>query len=586
MIRGCAQSQTARPQAIPHDKLNSGRRRHLRATQLVAPALCPFQRATHRVALTDFAIWEAILLMLALSLFTSAVVSAQPDQPIFRDVSVEAGITATHRGLWDDKEAMQGYLAIGQAWGDYDRDGWVDLFVTGNLDPNVLFRNKGDGSFSISAHSEQLSLPDVASGGATWADYNNDGWLDLYIVNFGANRLFRNDGGAGFTDVTLEAGVGDTGKGTSAAWGDYDSDGWLDLYVTNWSCYPECDPVDFTAQQDRLYHNNGDGSFTDVTLTLDYALTLGAGFAPAFLDFDGDGDQDLYVVNDKMQNAIGNALFRNDGAGCGHWCWTETADESGTDLLINGMGVDAADYDNDGDLDLYITDMVYTMYLLRNDKGDFKSRAHSAGVAINLGPDSGVGWGAAFFDFDNDGWQDLYVASTEYFQTFPELETTFMNPRADALFHNSGGRRFIDISAISGIDEALPTLGVAYADYDRDGDLDLVTGNWNSGYRLYQNQGGRNRWLSVELRGSDAVNRDAVGARVYVTTADGLTQMQAVRIGAGLGGNNQLPLHFGLGGAASANLRIVWSNGDECRLQNVPANQRLRLQYGRTAGCG
>ena len=523
--------------------------------------------------------------ILLVGLFSGAVAAAQQDEPIFRDVSSAAGITATHRGVWDDKEAMQGYLAIGQAWGDYDRDGWVDLFVTGNLDPNVLYRNEGDGSFSVSAHSDQLSLPNVASGGAAWADYNNDGWLDLYIVNFGANRLFRNDG-AGFTDVTLEAGVGDTGKGTSAAWGDYDSDGWLDLYVTNWSCYPECDPVDFTAQQDRLYHNNGDGSFTDVTLTLDYALTLGAGFAPAFLDFDGDGDQDLYVVNDKMQNAIGNLLFRNDGAGCGHWCWTDTADESGTDLLINGMGIDAADYDNDGDLDLYITDMVYTMYLLRNDKGDFKSRAHSAGVAINLGPDSGVGWGAAFFDFDNDGWQDLYVASTEYFQTFPELETTFMNPRADALFHNSGGSRFIDISAISGIDEALPTLGVAYADYDRDGDLDLVTGNWNSGYRLYQNQGGRNRWLSVELRGSDAVNRDAVGARVYVATGDGLTQMQAVRIGAGLGGNNQLPLHFGLGAAASANLRIVWTNGDECRLQNVPANQRLTLQYGLTAGCG
>ena len=481
---------------------------------------------------------------------------------------------------------MQGYLAIGQAWGDYDRDGWLDLFVTGNLDPNVLYRNMGDGRFSVSEHSQQLSLPDVPSGGATWADYNNDGWLDLYIVNFGANRLFRNDGGAGFTDVTLRAGVGDTGKGTSAAWGDYDSDGWLDLYVTNWSCYPECDPVDFAAQQDRLYHNNGDGSFTDVTLTLEYALTLGAGFAPAFLDYDGDGDQDIYVVNDKLQNEIGNVLWRNDGAGCAHWCWTNASDESGTDLLINGMGVDAADYDNDGDLDLYITDMVYTMYLLRNDGGDFRSRAHSAGVAINLGPDSGVGWGAVFFDYDNDGWQDLYVAATEFFQTFPELETSFMNPRADALFHNSGRLSFDNVSASSGIDEALPTLGVAYADYDRDGDLDLVTGNWNDGYRLYQNQGGRNRWLSVDLRGTGAVNRDAVGTRVYLSTPDGITQMQAVGIGAGLGGNNQLPLHFGLGANSSADLRIIWSNGVECRLDSVPANQRLRLQYGLTAGCG
>ena len=511
---------------------------------------------------------------------------ASAQAPIFRDVSAEAGVTATQRAIWDDQEAMQGYLAIGQAWGDYDRDGWLDLFVTGNLDSNTLYRNEGDGSFSVSEHSQQLSLPDVPSGGATWADYNNDGWLDLYIVNFGANRLFRNESGAGFSDVTAEAGVGDAGKGTSAAWGDYDSDGWLDLYVTNWSCYPECERVDFSAQQDRLYHNNGDGSLTDVTPALDYALTLGAGFAPAFFDFDDDGDQDIYVVNDKLQNAIGNVLWRNDGAGCGHWCWTNASDESNADLLINGMGVDAGDYDNDGDLDLYITDMVYTMYLLRNDAGAFRSRAHSAGVAINFGPDAGVGWGAAFFDYDNDGWQDLYVASTEYFQSFPELETTFMNPRADALFRNNGRNGFDDVSASSGIDEALPTLGVAYADYDRDGDLDLVTGNWNSGYRLYQNQGGRNRWLSVDLRGGGLVNRDAVGSRVYLTTPNGVTQMQAVRIGAGLGGNNQLELHFGLGAATSADLRIVWSNGEECRLVGLPANQRLRIQYGLTAGCG
>ena len=187
-------------------------------------------------------------LLLAINLAAPLLMIAQPDQPIFRDVSAEAGISASHRAIWDDKEAMQGYLAIGQAWGDYDRDGWLDLFVTGNLDPNRLYRNEGDGTFSVSPHSELLSLPDVPSGGATWADYDNDGWPDLYIVNKGANRLFHNDGGAGFSDVTAVAGVGDIGKGTSAAWGDYDNDGRLDLYVTNWSCYPECDPVDFSAQ--------------------------------------------------------------------------------------------------------------------------------------------------------------------------------------------------------------------------------------------------------------------------------------------------------------------------------------------------
>ena len=253
------------------------------------------------------------------------------------------------------------------------------------------------------------------------------------------------------------------------------------------------------------------------------------------------------------------------------------------------MGIDASDYDNDGDLDLYITDMVYTMYLLRNDRGDFKSRAHSAGVAINLGPDSGVGWGAAFFDFDNDGWQDLYVASTEYFQTFPELETTFMNPRADALFHNRWrgalssisaaqqrhcrsathpGCRLSPITTVMAISIWSPAIGIAATVSIRIRADEIVGFRWSCG-------------------GSGAVNRDAVGARVYLTTADGLTQMQTVADRQpGLGGNNQLPLHFGLGAASSANLRIVWSNGDECRLQNVPANQRLTLQYGVTAACG
>ena len=517
----------------------------------------------------------------------SAQDSRLADLPIFRDVSAEAGIRATHRGVWDPDEALEGYLAIGQAWGDYDRDGWVDLFVTGNLDPNVLYRNNGDGTFSESEYSSTVSQPDVPSGGAVWADYDNDGWLDLYLVNFGANRLFRNEEGAGFSDVTITAGIGDTGKGTSAAWGDYDNDGWLDLYLTNWSCFPECDPVDFSLQQDRLYHNNGDGSFTDVTATLDYALTLGAGFVPAFFDYDGDGDQDIYVVNDKLQNEIGNVLWRNDGAGCGHWCWTNVSAATGTDLLINGMGVDASDYDNDGDIDIYVTDMVYQMYLMMNDgAGKFRDRARSSGSAINMGPDQGVGWGAVFFDYDNDGWQDLYVASTEYFQTFPELQVSFMNPRADALFRNDSHRGFHDVSDRSGIAEALPTLGVAYADYDHDGDLDLVTGNWNSGYRLYQNQGNGNRWLSLDLRGDVDINLNAVGTQVWLKTDNGAAQMQTVSIGAGLGGNNQLELHFGLGDSATGDLQIVWSNGAHCSFKAVPANQRLRLQYGLTAGCG
>ena len=524
----------------------------------------------------------AMLWMVLLGLVALARAQGSPQ---FVDVSAAAGISALHRASWDPDDAREGYLASGQAWGDYDRDGWIDLYVTGNLAANTLYRNLGAGVFAVSAHSPQVSLPDVPSGGATFADYDNDGWLDLYVVNHGANRLFRNEGGAGFRDVTARAGVGDRSKGSSAAWGDYDNDGWLDLYVANWSCFPECESVDFTRQADRLYHNNGDGSFTDVSGTLGYAQTLGAGFAPAFIDYDSDGDLDLYVVNDKLQNEIGNLLWRNDGAGCGHWCWTDVSAGSGANLLINGLGIDAADYDNDGDFDLYITDRVSTMYLLRNDGGGFRNRAHSAGVALNDGPDQAVGWGAVFFDFDNDGWQDLYVAATSVHQTFPELDVSFLHARRDALFRNDGRGGFVDVGLASGLAADLPTLGVAYADYDRDGDLDIITGNWDSGYRLYQNQSAAGRWLSLELRGGFDINADAVGSKVYVR-AGGVTQLQTVRIGTGLGGNNQLPLHFGLGAATSADIRIVWANGLECALENVPANQRLRIVYRLTAGCG
>jgi len=423
-------------------------------------------------------------------LFSSSFCLAQNSRitfPIFEDVSEHAGITATHRAIYDDKETMQGYLAIGQAWGDYDNDGW------------------------------------------------------------------------------------------------------LDLYVANWSCFPECDPVDFARQQDRFYRNNGDGTFSDVTNHLDYDKTLGAGFITYWIDYDNDNDLDLYVINDYLHNPIGNVLWRNDGTGCQGWCWTDVSIEHGLMLIINGMGVDSADYDRDGDLDLYITDMVYQMHLMTgDDSGYFRNHSMQAGVAINTRPDHGVGWGTVFFDYDNDGWQDLYVAMTRYHQTFPELVTTFINPRPDLLYRNVGDGTFDDISRQSGTNAMLATLGVAYADYDRDGDLDLVTGNWDMGYRLYRNRTRENsnhNWISVKLIGDDQVNRDAVGSKVFIITDDGATQLQTVTIGSGLGGNNQRALHFGLGKTTIQMLRVVWTDGSECEMKDVAVNQQITIGYDETQIC-
>jgi len=240
--------------------------------------------------------------------------------PTFEDVTEQAGITAQHTAVWSGmgftegaSEGGESYLGAGQAWGDYDNDGWLDLYVTGGLTENVLYHNEQDGTFSVSPYAAAVAMPGAVSGGVGWGDYDNDGWLDLYVLVKGANVLFHNENGAGFRDVTATAGVGDERNSQSGAWGDYDNDGYLDLYVVNWSCVPDCDPVDFATHQDVLYHNNGNGTFTDVSNLLVYEKLLGAGFAASFVDYDNDRDLDIYVINDEFQNPIGNVLFRNDG---------------------------------------------------------------------------------------------------------------------------------------------------------------------------------------------------------------------------------------------------------------------------------
>ncbi len=522
-----------------------------------------------------------------LAAFVVAAVAIGRLEP-FVDVSEAAGISAGHRGHWElfDDDFASGYLGIGQAWGDYDRDGWLDLYVTGNRDPSVLYRNNGDGTFSVSDLTPQVALPDVDTGGAVWADYDNDGWLDLYVLNHGANVLFHNEGGRGFADVTAQAGAGDAGKGTTATWGDYDGDSYLDLYVVNWSCFPECgDPNisrEHDAARDTLYRNRGDGSFEDVTGLLDYDLLLGAGFSASFTDYDNDGDPDIYVVNDQFKNMLGNILWRNDGAGCGGWCFSEASIEAGARTFIHGMGLAVGDYDNDLDLDFYFSDMVNGMVLLQNQgDGTFDDVANKAGVVV--GPSSAVGWGTMFFDYDNDSWLDLFLTATEFvqFDIFSGPEGMMFAYR-DYLFRNQGDGSFADATPQDWLDDLRPSMGLAYADYDRDGFVDFVLGNWNEGYRLYRNTGADgkgNNWLNIRLRGGGDINRDAIGSRVYLETSSGRALMQEVKAGSSLGAGNDMALHFGLGGETIGELRIRWSNGTDESLGAVAVNQFLEVAY-------
>jgi cytochrome c peroxidase len=483
---------------------------------------------------------------------------AAPD--LFANVSRQAGITNNRVVSLD--------MAIGQAWGDYDNDGWVDLYVTDPAGPNTLYRNNGDGTFARSPLGEQVALPGAYSAGATFVDFDNDGWRDLYVANWGLDNLFRNDGGRRFVNVTRAAGLRDTGNTKTASWGDFDNDGFLDLYLANWSCYPECGRP-MNGDIDRLYHNNGDGTFSDVS---DYLVghLNGAGFVASFNDYDNDGDLDIYLVNDEFINAIGNKLWRNDGPGCIGWCFTQVAAEAGADARLFGMGLATGDYDNDGDLDYYYSNVGPAELLQNQGDGTFREVAALAGVQAA----NGISWGSVFFDYDNDGWRDLYLAVAD--------TTNHEDIASNQLFHNNRDGTFTAVDCGVGAGDVRPSLGVAYADYDRDGWVDLAVGNMDEGYRLYRNQAGRghaNHWLALELSGAGPVNRDAVGARVYLTTPDGVTQMQDVINGASLGAGNELALYFGLGTARQAGVTVRWPDGTQQVFDLVAVDQRYRLDY-------
>jgi cytochrome c peroxidase len=486
--------------------------------------------------------------------------SREPEEPVFVDVSRQAGIV--------NNRVVSTEMTAGQAWGDYDRDGWVDLYVTDSGGPNHLYRNNGDGTFSLSPLSGQVSLAAVYSNGAVFADYNNDGWLDLYVANWGQDSLFLNENGQGFRDVTHAAGINNENNSKTASWGDFDNDGWLDLYVANWSCYPKCGRS-MDGDVDRLYRNNGDGTFSNVSDYLGGGMN-GAGFVASFNDYDNDGDLDIYLVNDEFVNPIGNKLWRNDGPGCGGWCFTQVAPQAGADSKVFGMGLAVGDYDNDGDLDYYYSNVGPMELLQNNGDGTFREVAEAAGVRVP----NGIGWGAVFVDYDNDGWRDLYLAIAD--------TTNHRDIGSNKLFRNNADGTFSEVSCDNEASDVRMSIGVAYADYNQDGWVDLLVGNADEGYRLYENRAGRSsqaNWLALELTGGGPVNRDAIGARAYLTTPDGLTQMQEIISGTSVAAGNEMTLYFGLGEHKRADVTIRWPDGTLQTFKNVSAGQRYGLEY-------
>lgn len=454
-----------------------------------------------------------------------------PPGPPFEDVTEALGIVAPH-------EVILGQLVAGVSWGDIDGDGWLDLFVAGGVGPSTLLHNEGDGTLSVSPWSAVVgAIPSVVS--ASFVDVDDDGWQDLYVLCKGPNVLLHNDGGRGLVDVTDVVGLGDDKPAATASWADWDADGDLDLFVANTGLHP-----------DGLYRND-QGRFTDVR-----AFIGGGGvtqtFVGGFVDYDNDRDLDLYVVVDKY---AGNQLWRNDGPGCGGWCFRNVAGPLGADTRLDGMGIAVGDVDNDGDLDLAFSDFGGQALLYnRIEQGTpgFRLALHEeAGLGLHTTQPS---WGLVLMDYDGDGWLDLYAGVSGY------LGDLVGNP----LYRNRGDGTFQDVSVGSGANLYSESFGVAVADYDRDGDLDIAVGNRDEGLHLLRNRtrdDGSWHYTNVELRGAGPGGRHAVGARVWIETSGGRTLVREVMMGASQGAGHSPRLHFGLGTDTIVGATVRWADG-------------------------
>jgi hypothetical protein len=501
------------------------------------------------------------------------VTSAPVRVPHFQDVTAGAGLTTEM-----PRKYTCGRWAGGAAWADIDGDGDLDLYVPRQGPGARLWINDGTGDFSDEATIRGVDDGTDIGLSAVFADYDNDGDADLYVGNLGPNRFFQNDGTGHFTDVTGAAGVAGDGDSSSASWGDYDRDGYIDLYVAN---HTRCTTKEPALDVDKLYHNNGDGTFTDQTALLekdpsrtDDGATTGAGFQGTWFDYDRDGDLDLLLANDFFgPNADKNHLWRNDGPAVdGTWIFTDVSVESGMALKMNAMGVGVSDYDQDGDLDVGLSNIEDNRLMRNNGNGTFLNVADNARVAR---PDQriaehSVTWGMNFADFNLDTWEDIYTGAGSL---------KFENEgQPNELFVNGGHGKFFDLSAPSGADFDGVTRGTAFADYDRDGRMDIYIVNHEATSMLYRNVTSKRdrHWLEIDTVGTVS-NRDGCGAWLTLTVGRHKLVRQVMCGGVSLASGSDPTVHFGLGRHDLADkLVIKWLSGRKQVLRNLKVD-RLRV---------
>jgi hypothetical protein len=554
-------------------------------------------------------IWIRLRSTIVLSIAVLASAQSGLRSPQFVDATSRSRVRFVTKASHTTEKYLIETMGAGVAVLDFDGDGWMDLFfvngakLQGPMPPgaepdkhepaywNRLYRNNRDGTFSDVTERAGLTGSGYGMGVAA-GDYDNDGNVDLYVTAYGHNTLYHNNGDGTFTDVTLKAGVAGAGWSTSAGFFDYDRDGLLDLAVVRylqWDFSMDiwcgdrranlrafCHPDVFQPATYLLFHNNGDGTFTDVSAKSGFGKAPGHGLGMAFNDFDGDGWPDVAVANDAVAQQLfhnqGDGTFREEGLSAGI-----AFDDNGR--TFSGMGIAFADYANDGTPGIVVTTLAnqgYALFQNRNRLYTYVTEPSRLGE-ISL---RHSGWGVSWLDFDNDGWKDLFVAQSHVMDNIERTEPGLHYAEAPLLARNVGGR-FIDVSASAGqpFQEAMAARGSAVGDLNNDGWEDLVINCNECGAKILLNGGGNgNHWFTVDTVGTVS-NRDGLGARVRLVSEAGKQQWAYVsRAGSYLSSNDKR-VHFGLGSERLVRLiEVTWPSGIVQKIVNVTADQMITVR--------
>jgi hypothetical protein len=546
----------------------------------------------------------AVACVLSPVLLSAQARGTRPARPLFVDVTAKAGITFVHKSGASGEKYMVETFGSGLAWIDYDNDGFPDLYFVNGAPgaSNALYHNNRDGTFTdVTQHAGVAAsggaLAKAYKTGVAVGDYDNDGYLDLYVTAFGPNILYRNNGDGTFTDVTSKAGVagGPNEWSTSTGFIDYDRDGRLDLYVVNYLAYRleenlycglrkegyrmYCHPTQFDGTPDRLFHNNGDGTFTDVSKQAGIANPAGKGLGVTFCDYDRDGDPDIYVANDTVRNF----LYRNNGDGT----FTDVAYGAGVGFDSNGkpqagMGTDCADVDGNGYPDIFVTNFSEELNALYQNRGDGTFEDVSATTGMNAAF-LALGFGTKLYDYDNDGDLDIHVTNGHVIDNVKLYQPNLSYAQKDFLFENVGGK-FRDITARGGPALQVERIGrgLAVADFDNDGNIDVAMTSLGQHPVLLRNQGvSHGNWITLRAKGKKS-NSFGLGATVNVRTSQGV-QVREINNVASYLSSNDIRLHVGVGAAPIIQqIEILWPGGTRQVLRDVAVNQILTVEEPET----